>query len=78
MLCVCTACEKGPCTHNCNTTEPIFHEYIPGDELYQDPMGEPYKGLTEFILTPLDKPRTADELLKEKIKRSTTTLIDSL
>jgi hypothetical protein len=68
---VCTECKEGPCIRNCCTTIPVFREYIRGDDLYSDPMGEPYKGLTEFIQTPMSDPihpvmeasaKTAEEL----------------
>jgi hypothetical protein len=54
------------------TIRAVWREYIPGDQLYADPQGEPYKGLTEFIQTPMIdpvKPRTADEIFKEAIKK---------
>lgn len=58
----------------------VFREWLPGDT-FQDPQGEPYKGITNFIQTPMTNPvrpvKTADELLKEKITRTERTLIDS-
>jgi len=84
VICVCTECNEGPCVRNCRKTPPVFHEYIPGDTLYSDPMGEPYQGLETFIQTPMTnpiRPHTSEEvriLKEEKIKRSTTKLIDSM
>jgi hypothetical protein len=69
---VCSECKQGPCVRNCCEKPPIFREYIPGDQLYSDPMGEPYKGLTNFMQTPVSdpvKPKTADRLLKEREHR---------
>jgi hypothetical protein len=48
--------------------EPPLKQFSP----YEDPQGEPYKGLTEFIQTPMSdtvKPKTADQLLKEREHR---------
>lgn len=57
-----------------------FHEHQPGD-VYSDLQGEPYKGLNNFIQTPMAdpvRPRTADELLRERMKNTgRTPLIDS-
>jgi hypothetical protein len=63
-----------------NLIHSVFREHIPGD-LYADPLGEPYKGVSTFIQTPMAdpvRPRTADELLRERMKNTgRTPLIDS-
>ena len=46
-----------------------WHEYIPGDDLYSDPVGQPYRGISEYIQTPIIdpmRPATAAELMMRK------------
>jgi hypothetical protein len=46
-----------------------WREYLPGDELYLDPMGQRYHGITQHMQTPIIdpmRPATAAELFKRK------------
>ena len=96
---VCTECNnKEACTAEMGETKPIFctdeknkliraefREYIPGDDLYSDPMGKPYKGFETYMQTPISNPlsvhhlspHTAEEIRKIKEDRDRA-LIDTL
>ena len=82
---VCTECNnRQGCTSNegevraiiCAGKEGLRHvviadwrEYIPGDDLYCDPVGEPYKGFETYMQTPMSdpvRPKSAEHLLRER------------
>jgi hypothetical protein len=46
-----------------------WREYLPGDELYMDPMGQRYHGITQHMQTPIIdplRPATAAEIMMRK------------
>jgi hypothetical protein len=52
----------------------------PGDDLYCDPVGEPYKGFEQYMQTPMSdpvRPHTAEEIRKIKEDHDRA-LIDTL
>jgi hypothetical protein len=73
----CTAQEQETKAAFCRTHDDkltiraVWREHIPWDQLYQDPQGEPYKGLTAFIQTPLltqVRPVVEDGINKYKLR----------
>jgi hypothetical protein len=81
---VCSQCKnKEPCTAEDTETKAIFcetadrqqvircewHEYMTGDELYSDPMGQRYHGISQNMQTPIIdplRPATAAEIMMRK------------
>jgi hypothetical protein len=81
---VCNQCtNKEPCTAEDTETKAIFcetadhqqvircewHEYMAGDELYSDPMGQRYHGISQNMQTPIIdslRPATAAEIMMRK------------